>query len=92
MCNCELLASRRFAINERSLGLRKVVIVANSRKTTVESPDVSPYLQRRLRTLEEALEEIAASRFHWEPAAASPWWPGPKSLTGEAGSRFGISI
>jgi hypothetical protein len=44
------------------------------------------------RTLEKALEDIAASRFRWEPAAASPWWPLPKGLTGAAGSRFGISI
>jgi len=58
---------------------------------TVQSPDVSPYLQRRLRTLEQALDDIAASRFRWEPAA-SPWWPAPKDLTGEAESRFGISI
>jgi hypothetical protein len=77
-------------MNDRSPNLRKVVRVARSRKTTVESPDVSSYLQRRLRTLEEALEDIAAARFRWEPAAASPWWPPPKSLTGEARSRFGI--
>jgi hypothetical protein len=61
--------------------LRKVVIVASSRKTTVESPDVSPYLQQRLRTVEEALEDIAALRFRWRPAASSPWWPAPKDLT-----------
>jgi hypothetical protein len=72
-------------MNDRSPNLRKVVIVARSRKTTVESPDVSPYLQRRLRTVEEALADIDASRFRWEPSAASPWWPG---LTGEVGSRF----
>jgi hypothetical protein len=79
-------------MNERSPALRKVVMVAGSRKTTVESPNVSPYLQRRLRTLEEALEDMVASRFRWEPAASSPWRPAPKGLTGEARSRLGISI
>lgn len=41
---------------------------------TVEPPAVSPYLQRRLRTLEEALQDVAASRCHWEPALSSPGW------------------
>jgi hypothetical protein len=70
----------------------KVAIVASSRKTTVESPDVSPYLQRRLRTLEEALEDIAAaSRFRCEPAASSPWRPARRAY-GEAETRFGIQL
>ena len=79
-------------MNGRSPTLRKAVIVAYSRKTTIESSDVSPYLQRRVRTLEEALADIAASRFRWEPAALSPWRPVTKSLTGGAVSRFGISV
>ena len=80
-------------MDERSPTLRKVVIVASSRKTTVESTDVSPYLQRRLCTLEEALEDIAAaSRFRWEPAASSPSWPGPNGLTGEAESKLAFQF
>jgi hypothetical protein len=62
--------------------------MAGSRKTTIEGPDVSPYLRRRVRTLEEALEDIAASRFRREPAAASPWWPASKDLAGEAEARY----
>jgi len=64
-------------------------MVASSCKMTVEAPDVSPYLQRRLRTLEEALADIAASRFRWEPAASSPWWLARRAI-GEAEARSGI--
>jgi hypothetical protein len=72
--------------------LRKVIMVASSRKTTVESPDVSPYLQRRLRTLEEALEDIAAaSRFRCEPTASSRCWPVRRAY-GEAETGFGIQL
>jgi hypothetical protein len=77
---------------QRSATLRKVVKLASiNLETTVEPPAVSQYLQRRLRTLEEVLQDIAASHDHWEPALSSRLWPASINLAGGAKSTFGLS-
>jgi hypothetical protein len=79
-------------MNQCSATLRKAVKLASTHlETIVESPAVSPYLQRRLRTLEEALQDIAASHDHWEPALSSRLWPASINLAGGAKSTFGLS-